>query len=92
MVDKSDPLLQKFMQEMAQLSNEPSIEIQISPLACFCLLAQLQIAFRHPENDGMTRFHAEDVARELQGRVCVPGTALFEVAERGWHVEFDAKR
>ena len=92
MASTDDPLLQQFMIEMYALSNEPSIEIQISPLAAFALLAQLQLAFRHPENDGMTRIHAEEVARELQARVCIPGTALFEVAERGWHREFDQKR
>lgn len=86
-----DPLLQQFMNEMAQLSNEPSIDIQISPLAGFALIAQLQLAFRHPENQGITRFHAEEVARELQARICLPRTALYEVTERGWHREFDTE-
>lgn len=93
MVNPSDDtLLSRFSTEFNELSTETNLHLEISPLAAFTLLSQLQLAFRHPGNTGSARLLAEDIARQLQKALCLPGSALHEIAERGWHQEFDLGR
>lgn len=87
-----DTLLSRFGAEFNELSSETNLHLEISPLAAFTLLSQLQLAFRHPGNTGSARLLAEDIARQLQSSLCLPGSALHEIAERGWHREFDLGR
>jgi hypothetical protein len=64
------------------------IDLHLSGTQAMCLLGQLQLACRHPQNRGPTRQVAEEVARDLQVAVSIT-PALAGVAEAGWHEEYD---
>ncbi|MBD2438275.1 hypothetical protein [Nostoc sp. FACHB-110] len=71
---------------ISQLSNLNNIPINISEQAAFFIIAQLQLAFRHPNNNGESR----DVVREsIQPIVDYFTGDVREIIERGFHPEFD---
>lgn len=77
-------------QELKNLGNEPTIDIRISPLAAWCLIAQIQLALRHPANNGTTGQHAKDIALALQSRIGM-SEAMQQFTNKGWNKEYDAK-
>ncbi len=81
--------LQQFIEEFKNLSNEPPIEIKISPLAAYLLIAQIQLAARHPENTGTGANQARDIAVNLQSRLNL-SPAMEAIIHRGWLSEYDA--
>jgi hypothetical protein len=60
----------------------------LTPLEAWALLGHVQLASRHPGNNGKTREIAIRIARELQQMIARDG-ALAIVAERGWQREYD---
>ncbi len=80
---------EQFAREFSALSNEPEIDIKISPLAAWCLISQIQLAVRHPANNGITAKHAKDIAVALQSRVTL-SKSMQDVMALGWHKEYDA--
>lgn len=77
-------------EELKNLGNKPTIDIKISPLAAWCLIAQIQLASRHPANNGITGQHAKDIALALQSRIEM-SEAFQQFTDKGWHQEYDAK-
>lgn len=74
----------EFVNELQRL---PDLQLTMSPAEAFTVLAQLQLALRHPGNEGAARAVAEQVARRIQAHL--KGKTLEQVAEMGWHSEFD---
>jgi hypothetical protein len=70
------------------LSRREPLQISIQPMMAWALLAQLQLACRHPRNQGPTRRMVERFARQLQGLIAPEGV-LARLAERGWKPEYD---
>ncbi len=74
--------------EFNQLSDVPSIDIKLSPLAAWTLIAQLQLASRHPHNNGSGAETMRQWAAELQSRMDL---SLFmkEFLAKGWNPDLD---
>ena len=74
--------------EFSQLSNVPSIDIRISPLAGWCLVCQIQLASRHPENIGVTAAEARQIADAIAQRLPLSdvGRAFLN---KGWDPSLD---
>lgn len=68
------------------------IEFVTSVPTAFMLLAQLQLALRHPGNTGMSAEVARDMARNLQAAIAVHVPEAVALMEEGWHPEFDVTR
>lgn len=79
---------QQWAFEFNQLSNEPSIDVRISPLAAWCLIVQLQTAARHPANTGSTAVQARYVADQIQSRMEISDT-MRQFLDKGWDPTFD---
>lgn len=77
-----------FAAEFAQLRDHPPIVLEIGAVEAWVLLAQLQLACRHPQNTGPSRQIAARIARQLQEAIA-SGGALAIVAEMGWQQAFD---
>lgn len=76
----------KYRAAIGELSNLNVIPLMISEQAAFFIIAQLQLAFRHPNNNGPSR----DVVREtIQPIVDYFTGDAREILERGFHPEFD---
>ncbi|MGF1934521.1 MAG: hypothetical protein RM347_008975 [Nostoc sp. ChiQUE02] len=69
-----------------RLSNTNTIPLLISEQAAFMLIAQLQLAFRHPNNIGASR---DVVRKSIQPIVDYFTGDVREILERGFHPEFD---
>ncbi|BAY34193.1 hypothetical protein NIES2107_60980 [Nostoc carneum NIES-2107] len=83
-----DELLAKFGDDFKQLSNEPIIQLSISPLMAWQIISQLQLALRHPENSGAssksTRHFVDTLASQM------PMTdSLKELFNMGWNPDYD---
>ena len=80
---------QQLIEDLKNLSNEPSINIYISPLVAWFLITQIQVAARHPANTGTVAKHSRDIAEQLQSRLEL--SPVMEAAiYRGWLSEYDA--
>ncbi len=82
--------IQQLAEEFKNLSNEPSIDIEISPLAAWMLISQLQLALTHPENDGEIAAQTRAIAQALQSRLELSPT-MENLLARGWHRDYDAE-
>ena len=71
------------------LQRMAPVTLILPPAEAFALLANLQLALRHPGNAGRAREVAEQTARGIQARIAPPGSPLAEVAEMGWREECD---
>ena len=66
----------------------PPVPITLWPGQAFMLLAQLQLALRHPANKGPGAEFARTLARKLQVHLSV-NPLLTALCEKGWDPEFD---
>ena len=82
-------LLGRFREEFNKLNaNAELLSFGMTRMEMWCVLSQLQLAFRHPANTGPVRQLAEKTARRLQA-IVAPSGALAEVAEMGWDPQYD---
>lgn len=65
----------------AQDEERGPVTVEISAFHAFCLIAQVQLASRHPENDGPPLDHAIVFARRLEEML--PDDAV-KVLALGW--------
>ena len=80
--------LDQFQAEFADLEEHPGVVLRLGAVEAWAVLGQLQLACRHPANNGPTRQIAEQVARQLQAAVATT-PALRVVAEMGWDPAYD---
>lgn len=83
---------QLFASEVKRLeeSNPPVLlTAELSPTHAAIIVAQLQLACRHPGNLGAGRTIAECFARKLQEALAQRSPDLGRLLERGWFSVFD---
>lgn len=74
------------------LDQAQPLEMAIMPFRAFVLVAQLQLALRHPDNQGSSAEIARDIATRLQTLLGQIDPAIAEALEQGWNPEFDVTR
>ena len=75
--------------ESFNLGNQHVATVDFDVLLACVLIAQIQLATRHPKNTGLGRQIAEEFARELQKRVIEVAPENAKVLEMGWNPTFD---
>lgn len=84
----SDGLLdEQFGVEMAALEQE-RFSLEMSGIQLWVVLANLQLALRHPGNRGPSAAIARGVAESLEG-VVTRYAAMARVAAMGWDEAYD---
>jgi hypothetical protein len=84
-----DDLEESFVAEFDELVKRTNrFVFSVTPLEAWALLGHVQLACRHPGNNGVTREIAVRIARQFQQMIASEGT-LAIIAERGWHREYD---
>lgn len=80
------------MEDLARrLQQMPSpLTLALTPLQAVMLLAQLQLALRHPANRGPASQEAIQLARYVQDMLAAFDPEIGRFVERGWHGCFDA--
>lgn len=71
------------------LSNQYVATIDFDVITAMCIIAQLQLAFRHSRNIGPSREIAESFARWLQKKVIEIAPENATTLEMGWNPDFD---
>ena len=85
----SDDLESAFVAEFEELMKHTQLLVfSLTPLEAWALLGHVQLACRHPGNNGVTREIAVRIARQFQHMIASMG-ALAIVAERGWDRKYD---
>lgn len=82
-------LFEQFTEEFKLLEGVPFV-LDTTAMHAWAIMSHLQLALRHPKNNGPTAEIARQVANQIIETLAPPGSALREVAERGWNPHFDA--
>lgn len=73
----------QVIKEFHALTQREPVYLELTPLEAWCVMAQLQLACKHPQNIGAARVVAEAVARSLQADLA-NSPELMAIAELGW--------
>jgi len=81
----SEEIPEDFVRDFKALFEDPQpIELELSKYQAWCLMATIQLAFKHPQvAESSTMRAAVMIARGLQ-EIVSQTPALARVAERGW--------
>lgn len=86
---RSEHLEDRFRREFLELcSDQTPIVFELTPLQAWIVFVQLQVALRHPANDGISSQIAYDVAKNIEKKLPM-GPAMAELAKRGWDPNYD---
>lgn len=66
-----------------------TITIEVDLVTALCVIANIQLAGRHPENKGTPKLVGEKFARKLQARVAEVKPGMLTVMEAGWNPALD---
>jgi hypothetical protein len=81
--------LKEVAEAMEAIAGHPPIPATIDPISAFMLLAQIQLAIRHPSNQGTAAETAKLFARGLQERLVEMYPPIAGYLEKGWYPIFD---
>ena len=81
-------LPQEYIKAVGQLKELP-VHLQTDGLTIFMLIAQLQLALRHPGNAGESADKTRELAIDLQNQLRSRVPDIKPILDRGWHPEFD---
>ena len=81
-------LFHRFRVELSELlADTQPVTVRMSVMQAWGVFTNLQLALKHPQNNGPTAEWARQVALALQEIVAPPGTARRELADKGWKGE-----
>lgn len=72
-------------------SNRHVATVDFDLVTAICVIAQLQLASRHPKNNGPSRALAEVFARMLQQKVAEVAPENAAIMEMGWDPGYDVE-
>lgn len=84
----SQPALDVLTREIEQLVERgATVTLTLSPLEAYAVLGNLQLACRHPENDGQGAAITEAVGRRIQQAIAPKGSPLEKLIEVAWSTQ-----
>jgi len=76
-----------------KIGTHPAIvEVATTPARAFMLIAQLQLALRHPRNTGSSAAMTREIADNLTDLVCHYVPEAAELIAQGWDEAYDVTR
>lgn len=80
-----DKVWQNDLEELAALVQDqtPSVQLHLTRWQAYCLIAQLQLAFRHPQNNGEPVTVCVEIAHTLEP-LFSDSPFLAELIRGGW--------
>ena len=85
----ADQLKEQFSIEFRALcEDKQTVLFELGKSEAWAIFSQLQLALRHPKNNGATANIARKIAEDLERQLATT-PALKEVARRGWDAKFD---
>ena len=88
--DLTTPEFQSGLRELRAVMQDQtsSIHLDLTRWQAYCLIAQLQLALRHPGNTGMSRPVVEQIAHDLES-VFSDSPILSRLLRMGWRERFE---
>lgn len=68
------------------------IDMASTPARLYILIAQVQLALRHPDNTGASAEIAREIVLNMTEAVCHHVPEARESIEQGWHSAYDVHR
>ncbi len=68
------------------------IEMASTPARLYILIAQVQLALRHPDNNGASAEIAREIVLNMTEAVCHHVPEARETIEQGWNPAYDVDR
>lgn len=87
-IQENDELWDRFVREFSMSVMAELVAFEFTRFDLFCLIAQVQLAGRHPQNTGDSRERVENLIRAMVVGANFP-PACMDVIERGWNQAFD---
>jgi hypothetical protein len=88
-LSEEQALFKRFSDEFKALEGKPFI-LETTAVHAWAIMTHIQLALRHPKNKGPTAAMAKEIAQKMIEVLAPPGTALREVADRGWNPKYDS--
>ena len=73
------------------MENEMFLFVELDVLSVMAMIANVQLACRHPGNIGSTRKVAEAIVRDWQAWLAVVQPETAAIMEMGWNPDFDIR-
>jgi len=80
--------IKQLDQELRELVKKPDFLVQISPIAAWCLIVQIQLAARHPFNKSWMFDHVKNLAHQMISELELSDW-LKKYTNNGWNPELD---
>lgn len=83
-MSNEEDMEQSFVKQMqAMVSHGATVHVELTFAEAFTLIANIQLALRHPNNTGASAEIAREAARKLQRELSI-NPVIYQVAEMGW--------
>ena len=84
---------QVYLNELEKLAaSEERMEVEAPCIIWFAVIAQCQLASRHPSNDGASAKEVRKFLEAMLGEMFPVGTPLHELVSAGWDPDQDVLR
>lgn len=83
-----EKIITQLSQEIEELAKKPNISLDISPLAAWSLILQIQLAGRHPANQNWMFDRVKQFVHQMESALQLSDW-LKEYISKGWNPELD---
>ncbi len=83
-----EEIIKRLGEELRRLHEKPNIQLNISSTAAWCLIIQIQLVGRHPNNKNWMYNNVKCFAHQLESALELSDW-LKEYTEKGWNPELD---
>lgn len=84
---------ERFNQLMQAIGTDTrTIEMVTTPARLFILISHLQLALRHPANNGSSSHLVREIAENMAEVVCKFHPGARELIDQGWDSQYDMTR
>lgn len=73
-------------------NSTKTIEMVSTPARLYILIANIQLALRHPDNTGASAAIAKSIAVNMTDAICHHFPEARETIEQGWHAAYDVTK
>lgn len=81
----------EFQEAFREVCSAPTMQLEVTPYEMFAVLAQIQLACRHPKNVGPSREVAERVVRGWEEILAERVPQIARYAAAGWDPALDVE-
>lgn len=82
-------VVNRYMAAVGRLDKHEPLQLELKPSTVLLLVAQLQLALRHPQNTGPSAVRMRELAHWLEEQIERLEPDLQPILELGWDPDYD---